>query len=428
VAQRRHPGSTSATGSGARAGLRWLLSASLVSGVAGYLTLWTVARTLGATDYAVFGVFWSALFLIVGVLFGLQQESTRATAEAIVGIDGDMRRSSLLTYAIVAAFLVVAIVSLSSIWWATLAFGAGEVGLWIQVASGAGFNAIVAVSIGMFAGASRWRLVALMVVVDGVLRLVGVLVALALGATPAALAWAVVLPFPVTMAVAIVAAPRLLVRLSRSPLGYSQLASNSLHTVAAASATAVLINGFPLVLSFFADQGESAELGALIFAITLTRAPLLVPLMALQSFLVTRFTTQPGEILRGIRTITTWIAATVAVLGILVAVAGEWALEVFVGPEFGLGPVVLVILVVSSGLIAVLCTTGPALLASGRHRAYAVGWVVASIVAVVMLFAPVGLEVRASLALTVGPLAGIVVHICALRAASRASLRAPVTR
>ncbi|MEB0222588.1 hypothetical protein, partial [Pseudomonas sp. AB12(2023)] len=55
------------------------------------------------------------------------------------------------------------------------------------------------------------------------------------------------------------------------------------------SATAVIINGFPLLLAFFALATEKAELGALILAITITRAPVLVPLMALQSYLITRF-------------------------------------------------------------------------------------------------------------------------------------------
>ncbi|MGO7983464.1 hypothetical protein ACC691_37075, partial [Rhizobium johnstonii] len=98
----------------------------------------------------------------------------------------------------------------------------------------------------------------------------------------AAIAWAVVLPFGLTIIVAVVVAPRLLRSLAQLPLSYRQLAGNSVHTVIAASATAVLINGFPLVLSFFADPAEAAQLGALIFAITLTRAPILVPLMALQ--------------------------------------------------------------------------------------------------------------------------------------------------
>ena len=50
------------------------------------------------------------------------------------------------------------------------------------------------------------------------------------------------------------------------------------------------------------------------------------------------------------------------------------------------------------------------------HRAYAVGWVGATLAAVTLLLLPLELETRTVLALLCGPLVGIAVHLYALSA------------
>jgi hypothetical protein len=232
---------------------------------------------------------------------------------------------------------------------------------------------------------------------------------------PEVLAWAVIVPFPLSLALVFLAAPRALLTHARSRLSYRQLVINSSQTMLAASATALLINGFPLVLAFFATPGEKALLGALILAITITRAPVLVPLMALQSYLVTRFA---GSV------VTPWhlifrafllIGALMVVLALATILWGTVAFSAIIGVEFALSATSLVPLVVSSGFIGALCVTGPALLARGSHRSYAVGWLGASLVSTAMLFLPVALETKAALALSIGPLAGLAFHLGALR-------------
>lgn len=396
----------------------WVLIATLISGVSGYLVMWLVARALGAADYSVFGVFWSALFLIVGVLFGIQQETTRATASALMHPTGEKSHSSLWLFAAGVALVVGIVVALSGLWWAPRTLGTGGAGLIVQVALGSGANAVVATLSGMLAGARLWRHLGAIIASDGVVRLVAIFVALALGGNPAALAWAVIIPFPIALGLVFLFSPGPMIRYSGSPLSYRRLISNSGQTMLAASATALIINGFPLMLAFFAEPTEKAKLGALILAITITRAPVLVPLMALQSYLVTRFTGMTESM---------WplIGRSVGLIGLVMAVlAGAtflWGTAAFasiVGVDFALSTGTLVPLVVSSGFIGSLCVTGPALLASGRHRGYALGWVVASAVSVGALFLPVGLEVKAPLALSIGPIIGLVVHLGLLRVVS----------
>src|SRR6478752_6083095 len=71
-AEIRKPGATIAGRQAASVGL-----ASLVSAAAGYLVIWFVPRILTKADNAEFLAFWSALFLLFGVLGGIQTETIR---------------------------------------------------------------------------------------------------------------------------------------------------------------------------------------------------------------------------------------------------------------------------------------------------------------------------------------------------------------
>lgn len=413
---------------GARAPVRsgsvvWVLAATLIAGVAGYLVLWFVARALGAADYSVFGVFWSGLFLIVGVLFGVQQETTRSTAAALNNPTTDKSRSSLWLLAVGLATLVVVLVLISGIWWGPAALGAGQSSLTLQIALGSGANAVVATFSGVLAGAQLWKHLGSIIALDGVLRLLAVVLVLQLSTDPVLLAWAVIAPFPLSLGIVFLSSPRPFLSLAKSKLTYRRLVANSFQTMLAASATAVLINGFPLLLALFAAAEDKAVLGALILAITITRAPILVPFMALQSYLVTRFTGMTAGPWRLIARALGLIGVVMVILAVLTALWGTSAFETFIGPDFALSSSALVPLVVSSGFIGGLCVTGPALLAEGQHRSYAFGWVLASVVSVGVLFLPVPLAEKAALALSIGPIVGLVSHFGLLWKYSRSLAR-----
>ncbi|SUA02692.1 membrane protein [Mycolicibacterium fortuitum] len=61
-----------------------------------------------------------------------------------------------------------------------------------------------------------------------------------------------------------------------------------------------------------------------------------------------------------------------------------------------------------------LTLTGAATVAAALHRAYAAGWIIATVAAVGLLLLPLGLEERTIVALLCGPLVGIAVHLVAL--------------
>ncbi|WP_394551221.1 hypothetical protein ACDF64_10970 [Agromyces sp. MMS24-JH15] len=397
-----------------------MLAGTVVGGIAGYLVLWLTARAVGAAEYAVFGVFWSALFLVVGVLFGIQQEATRVTAAADAAPVATSPRSSLWVFGGVAGILVVAVMLASATLWAPASFGAEDADLAVPAAVGSGLSAIVAVASGILAGRRKWLVMGLIIAADGLLRLVAVAVVLALGGGTSALAWAVAAPYVVVVLAFLVIGGRRFLAAGRTMLGYRRLTANAARTVLAASATAVLINGFPLVLAVVEAGMDQALLGSLIFAITLTRAPLLVPLMALQSYLVTAFAMSPERRWRILRTWLGVVAGGAVAFALVAWILGSWALEFFVGTEFALSGALLAALILASGCIGALCVTGPAVLAQNMHTAYAAGWLVASAATVALLFLPIELTAAVPIALAVGPIVGIGIHLGLLRWATRA--------
>ncbi|NYD72634.1 hypothetical protein [Leifsonia soli] len=368
-----------------------------------------------------FSVFWSALFLVVGILFGLQQESTRATAQTVVtegaevGARGATRRTSLWAFVSAAALIVGLAVAATSVLWAVPSLGTANAGLSWFVALGAALNCLVAGASGVMAGAGMWRQLAAIVALDGILRVAGVVAVLSVTHNIVPLAIAVILPFPVSLIIVFLTSPRALVGNARVTIGVRALVANTGRTMLAASATAVLINGFPLVLSFFSGPANHSDLGSLVLAVTLTRAPILVPLTALSSFLVSRFSHHPERAARTMAYLFAGIAVVILVLCAVAWLIGEPVMHLLFGPEFDLSAGVLVALIASSGLIGALFVSGSAVLARNLHGLYALGWLAASVVTLALLFVPLPLAGRAALALAAGPAVGLAVHLIGLR-------------
>ncbi|WP_018190063.1 MULTISPECIES: lipopolysaccharide biosynthesis protein [unclassified Leifsonia] len=378
------------------------------------MVTWRVFTETGPAGYGVFAVFWSALFLVVGILFGLQQESTRATAQTIVAPEGPRTRTSLWMLGGLVALVTGVLAIASSSLWAPPTLGAANAGLAWLVAAGAALNCLLAVGSGVMAGAGMWRQLAAVVTLDGIIRVTGVTAVLAVTDDIVALAVAVILPFPVALGIVFLTAPRTLIEKARVGFSLSALIANTGRTMLAASATAVLINGFPLILSFFAGPDNHAELGSLVLAVTLTRAPILVPLTALSSFLVSRFSHHPESMGRTLGLLMAAITVAILVLCGAAWLWGEPVMHLVFGSGFDLSAGVLVALIASSGLIGALFVSGSAVLAQNRHALYALGWVVASVVTLAMLFVPLPLAGRSALALALGPAVGLAVHLLGL--------------
>lgn len=395
----------------ASAGLTHVLAATVVGGAAAYLlTLWVGIR-LGE-DYTPFAVFWSALYLVVGALSGVQQEVTRATRPLEEG--GAPGSATARTFAVGTALVVVVVAVATSPAWVPTVFGGHALVLAVPLAVGLAGYVVVAVLSGVFYGLSIWRAVGAMIAVDGLARLVLTSALLVVTTDPAVLVWAVVAPFVLVPAGCWLVFRRRVVGRYRLDVGYRTLSGNVAKTVVGALATGVLVSGFPLLVGTTSAAVPAGRLAAVLFVITIARAPVIIIVLSLQSYFVLRFRDAAGRISRVILPILGLVAAGTVVIAAVAGLVGPWLLGAVVGRELVVEGTLIAAIVGSGGLVAALCVTGPAALSRSRHSLAALGWIVAAVVTIAVLLLPLQFEVRLVVALYAGPLAGLAVHTVAL--------------
>jgi hypothetical protein len=198
-----------------------------------------------------------------------------------------------------------------------------------------------------------------------------------------------------------------------TPGGVATFLRGASHSIAAAGASAVLVMGFPVLLK--ATSGDlGATGGVVILAVTLTRAPLLVPLTAMQGNLVAHFVDQRTHRLRAL-VAPAVVVLSIGMLGVLAAgVFGPWLLRAGFGADYVASRALLAWLTAAAITIALLTLTGAATVAAALHRAYSLGWVSATVASTGLLLLPLTLETRTVVALLCGPLVGMAVHLAAL--------------
>src|SRR5581483_1767337 len=102
---------------------------------------------------------------------------------------------------------------------------------------------------------------------------------------------------------------------------------------AADGASAILVMGFPVLLK--ATSGDlGATGGVVILAVTLTRAPLLVPLTAMQGNLIAHFVDQRSERMRALTGPFAFVVCLGAVGVTAAYLAGPWLLRVGFGAGY----------------------------------------------------------------------------------------------
>ncbi len=395
-------------------GFALLLAATAIGGVAGYLVTWLVPRHMGFAAYAPFAVFWAFLFLLVSALSGIQQEVTRAT----VVVPGTGLRHTMVLAATLAGSVAGVILATSPLWVHTVFPDAGWALVW-PLTVGAASYVVVAVVYGSLYGARQWSTLFWLISVEAVTRLALISLALAIEPRLEVVAWAAAAPIPLAVAFL---SPRVKSALSGGialDVGFRGLAWNLARTILAAASMGALVSGLPLLLGLVGSQEPRASLGLLISAVTLTRAPLIIVAMALQSYLVVLFKAS-GD---GLMALFFKLAGLLVAIAIPMAIAAKLAGPAVFGwlfpAEARPSGTLLAVLVLSSVLVGTLFVSAPAVLARSWHAVYTSGWVVAAAVTVACLLLPMDFEARTVVALLAGPCAGLAVHIVALFVGSR---------
>jgi O-antigen/teichoic acid export membrane protein len=390
-------------------GLVVVSAATAIAGLGAYAITTVIARGLG-TGYAVFAIFWSVLYLVAGALSGIQQEVTRATEPRPAMLAGP-RRANVVVFAGGASAIAGVLVLVTGPLWAPLVFAKDSFALLVPLSVGAALYVLISAATGTMYGVHSWLRLAAFTIVDVAFRLALVLVGLALGVGVVGLAWAAVVPFLLAILVVALPARTQLFTTTQLDVTYGAATRNVLRTVIAAGSAAVLVSGFPLLVGVTSGAEVLVPVSAVLFALTLTRAPIVVVTLSLQSYLLVQLKERPRQATR----ILLLVVGAIAVLGVVLAlVAGAIGAPVLVwlaGEPFRLPAEYVALLVATSVFTGWLIATGTAVLARKGHTIYSVGWLVAAVVSAALMFMPLGLYERSLLALALGPLAGIVVHI-----------------
>lgn len=408
---------------GTAGGMRALTLATVFAAASGYLIMLMVGRSLGPADYRLFASYWGAFFALGGVANGLMQETTRAVraarsdeAQAPVG-----RQVRLLPAGLLLGLALAAAVLLSWPAWPTLGLATHSgAGVAIMAIGILGFS-LQAATAGALSGTERWGMYAVLLTVDASIRLAVAGIAwwfgdaglgFAVATVAGTLTWALL--------AALSPATRDALR-SALDVGRSAFWRHTGSAMLASAGTSALVVGFPVFVTATARESDPAPLvGAVILAITLTRAPLLVPLTSFQSAIIVYFVERRGS---GVRALAAplGLVTTVGIVGAGAAwLAGPWLLRTLFDDGFELPGSVLAALTAASLGTAALMISGNAALAFGWHTVYNVGWWVAVLGALGLLVAlPGPIDVRAAIALLAGPGLGVAVHVGCLAVATR---------
>lgn len=373
-----------------------------VSGTAGYVVLVVAARVLEKATNADFLVYWGALFAVFGTLVGITTETTRAVYSAQGG--GSTR---VLPLALGLGGTVALVVGLTGLLWAPRLFGAGWPGLLAAMVVGIVLFAAHTALVGGAAGRAAWKPYSLLVGSEALSRLVLCAAVAAAGGLLLGLAWAVSLGAGAWVVWLISSREHRRLASVRAGVDPAGLVRRMAAACVASGVSALLLVGYPVLLRVTSTDAVYAGAAPIVLAVSLSRAPLMVPLGVYQNVLVTRVITKGARVLGPV------VAALggATLLGSLLAwLVGPWLLRL-VNPDYHVSGPLFAALVLGAGVLALLTITGAATVALDHHGVYLVGWLTATAVSMGALLLPWSLEARVVSSLIAGPLAGVALHL-----------------
>lgn len=383
-----------------------------------YLVMSVAAWALPAERATVLLTFLSVLFAVYGVLSGVALETTRSVAAAA---RDDHAAGPVLwrVAAVVAACAGAAVLALVPFWRGRVLHGGDDVLVVALVVAVLGYS-VHSVVAGATAGRRWWSQTALVITGEATLRLLATLAVVAASATVVgmgaasalgAFAWLLLVVRPGRVRDAL---------LLRTDAPAATLARRMSAALVAQGASAVLVVGFPILLASSTGRAEYAAAAPLLLAISLTRAPVLLPLNALQGVAVSHLVRAGSGLARLLLRLLALVVAVAGLGAVLAWVVGPWLMRFLFGAGYAVDGGVLALLTLAAGGTAALTLTGACAQALAAYDWYVAGWVVALVACVVLLQVPGSMEARSCLALGLAPLTGLAVHLAGLATIRRA--------
>ena len=386
-----------------------LTAGSLAAAFAGFLVLAAAGHRLGPDGYAQFAVLWGAFYAVAGFLSGLQQETSRSVSIGRSSHSPD-RGVPPIVGSLILGVLSAAIFGIVAPRLGALATNDIEPMAWFVLSMGVVPLALYVSLCGSLAGLGHWRSLAGLVTAEGVIRLPLVPLLLTQGAKSVEHA-ALTVAGPCIALLALITSQTRAVAAVRGVTNFRGHLSRSCLAGITTGCSGLLISGFPVLFLIASGGPLTAEVGVIFAAITLTRAPILVPLNGLRLRLITWLTSHP--VLDSSRDVARLVGLSIGaslVFGVCCAALGPVILQIAFGSAFHMSSLVLGGLGVSAVLTGLLTITGIVLVAADEHPGASAGWVTALLATTAAFALPLPTESLSVMALSVGPTVGVAVH------------------
>ncbi|MFC6353090.1 hypothetical protein ACFP6B_04170 [Rothia nasimurium] len=412
----------------------FITASSIISAGTTFLVTWLAARSLTVEDNKDFLVFWSLTSLVFATLLGVQQESARLIGSHHLskGNSASVPRQRTYNPLVVATWvgLTCALIfaALTPVWLGTV-LPAGDWRTVLLITLVTAVYACHVYCIGAMSGTRSWTEYALLISTGGIFCFLctllvsvvgGGLLAFQLSFLATAFLWLIFVAF----------SPRVRSATRLRLVGRPGAAYRSmLLAVGTAVAMAAMSTGFPIFLEATSSKAETesdALLAAIILGISITRAPIMMPLQAFQGVAVSYFLAHAQRPTAALLKPVGALLALGAVGAGAAYLLGPWLFDEIYEKYTGqLDGAFLAALTFAAALLAVTTLSGTAALAMGAHRIYLAGWVVTVVVAFGCLLLPLDLETKTIVALMASPVIGAAAHLAGMEVLSRTQTSAP---
>lgn len=409
------------------AGARSVAIGVVVSGLSAYVFLAWSARHLGPVRYAPLAVFWSTTYLVGPGCFGIlekevgrQLSHARAVDQYPAPIVRRIGRQGL----VMAVVLILIAAGLSPVLRPRLfdgstllmvAFIASLLPMWSQH-----------MAWGVLAGNSDFKAYRNINAGEGLLRLLGCALLIAVGTSSAG-------PFGLVIAVAPLGAVIVTSRpLSKAKkwgpdIGRAVLTRSLLYLLSFSFLYSVFVNAGPIAVKVLAKPGQAALTGSFLSGLVIVRVPLFLYASASATLLPALTSHAAGgdwqSFHASLRRLCLLVGAVGAVSTALAALVGPLVVRTVFGAEYALRWPDLALLAASAGALLLAATLSQALTAAGSFRALLTSWAV-GLMAMVALIAVVSpLFERVELGLLGGALSALVWMAARIRYLGRAPNR-----